>query len=123
MDYPGDVSTPTSDLTTMKLHVNSTISDVKARYICMGVKYFYLNSMMDRAEYIMIQIAMIPQEFADKYNLQEKVHNGYIYERVTKGVYGIHRAGRISNDDLLKHLYLYSYHPLSKNPGIWTHKN
>ena len=54
IDYPGDVSTPTPDLTTMKLHVNKTISEVKARYICMGVKYFYLNNMIDRAEYIMI---------------------------------------------------------------------
>ena len=29
IDYPGDVSTPKSDLNTMKLHVNSAISDVK----------------------------------------------------------------------------------------------
>ena len=27
--YPGDVSTPTLDLTTMKLHVNSSIKAVK----------------------------------------------------------------------------------------------
>ena len=39
IDYPGDVITPTSDLTTMKIHVNSDISDVKARYMCMDVKY------------------------------------------------------------------------------------
>ena len=38
IDYPGEVSTPTSDLTTMKLHVNIAISDVKLKYICMGVK-------------------------------------------------------------------------------------
>ena len=28
IDYPGEVSMPTSDLTTMKIHVNSTISDI-----------------------------------------------------------------------------------------------
>ena len=39
IDYPGEVSTPTSDLTTMKLHVNIAISDVKLKYICMDVKY------------------------------------------------------------------------------------
>ena len=33
IDYPGEVSTPSSDLTTMKLHVNSAISDAKARYM------------------------------------------------------------------------------------------
>ena len=27
--YPVEVDTPTSDLTTMKVHVNSTISDIK----------------------------------------------------------------------------------------------
>ena len=31
IDYPGEVSTPTSDLTTMKLHINRDISDVKSR--------------------------------------------------------------------------------------------
>ena len=53
IDYPGEVSTPTSDLTTMKLHINSAISDVKSRYMFMYVKHFYLNNQMDRDEYIM----------------------------------------------------------------------
>ena len=63
--YPGEFSTPTSDLTTMKLHVNSAISDAKSIYMCMDVKYFFLNNKMDKSEYIMIQISMIPQEFLD----------------------------------------------------------
>ena len=29
IEYPGKVNMPTSDLTTMKLHVNKSISDVK----------------------------------------------------------------------------------------------
>ena len=61
IDYPGEVSTPTSDLTTMKPHVNSAISEAKSRYMCMDVKGFYLNNQMDRDKYIMIQISMIPQ--------------------------------------------------------------
>ena len=43
--------------------------------MCIDVKYFYQNNQIDRAEYIMIQISMIPQKFVDKYNLKEKVHN------------------------------------------------
>ena len=123
MDYPGEVSTPISDLTTMKLHVNSAISDVKSKYTCIEMKYFYLNNMMDRAEYIMIQIAMIPQEFVDKYSLQEKLHNGYIYARVTKGMYGLPKAGWIAHDALVKQLETYGYHPSRKITGLWTHKN
>ena len=41
---------------------------------------------MDRSEYIIIHISIVPQEFVDKYNLKYKVHNGYIFVRVTKGV-------------------------------------
>ena len=33
IDYPGEVSTQTSDLNTMKLHINSAISDVKSIYM------------------------------------------------------------------------------------------
>ena len=107
----------------MKFHVNSANSDVKLRCMCMNVKYFYLNNMINGEEYIMIQIAMIPQEFVDKSNLQEKLHNGYIYARVTKGMYGIPQAGRIAHDSLLKHLYTYGYHPSRKPPGLWTHNS
>ena len=61
IDYPGEVSTPTSDLTTIKIRVNSAISDVKSRYMRMEVKYFYLNNQIYRYKYIMIQISMIPK--------------------------------------------------------------
>ena len=70
--YTGEVSTPTSDLTTTKIHINSDISDVKSRYMCMNVKYFYIDNHMYREEYIMIQISMIPQESVKIYNLAEK---------------------------------------------------
>ena len=70
--YPGEVRTPTSDLTIMKLHVNSAISDIKLRYMCMYVKYFYLKNQIERAKYIMIHISMIPQEFVENIILQKK---------------------------------------------------
>ena len=63
--YLGYVITLTLDLTTMKLHVNSAISDFKVRYMCMNVKDFYPNNMMDRSEYIIIHIEMILQEFVE----------------------------------------------------------
>ena len=55
----------------------------------------------------MIHIFMIPQEFVDKYNLKEKLHNGYIFTRVTKGMYGLPQSGRISQNALEKHLEPY----------------
>ena len=52
INYPGEVSTPTSDLITMKLHIDSSISDTKSRYMCMDVNDFHLNNQMYRDEYI-----------------------------------------------------------------------
>ena len=49
IDYPGESSTPTLYLTTTKLNLNSTISKIKYRYMCMDIKYFYLNKHIDRA--------------------------------------------------------------------------
>ena len=45
----------------------------------MDVKYFYLDNHMDAEEYIMIKISVIHQFFFDKYNLKEKLYNGYIF--------------------------------------------
>ena len=55
----------------------------------------------------MIQLSIIPQEFVDKYNIKLKLHNGYIFSRITKDVYGLTQAGRISHDALVKHLEPY----------------
>ena len=94
----------------MKLHVNSTISNVKSRYMYMDVRYFYLSNQMDRDKYIMIQISMIPKEFVEMYNLAEKSHNEYICSRVAKGMYGLPQAGRIAHNSLVKHLDPYGCH-------------
>ena len=40
IDYPREIITPTSDLTTMKIHISRAISDVKSKYMCMYVKDF-----------------------------------------------------------------------------------
>ena len=59
---------------------------------------------MDTSEYIMTQIYIIPQEFVEKYNFKYKVHNGYIFSRVTKGVYGLPQSERIARDALVQHM-------------------
>ena len=51
-----------------------------------------------------------------KYNLAEKAHNGYIYARMTKGMYKPPQELQIAHDALVKHLYPYEYHPSMKTP-------
>jgi hypothetical protein len=44
--YPGNAGTPTTDLLTIKLLVNSTISSAGAKFMTMDIKDFYLNTSM-----------------------------------------------------------------------------
>ena len=50
---------------------------------------------------------MIPQEFVEKYTIAKSSHNGYIYARVTKGMYGTPKSGWIIHDALIKYLVMY----------------
>ncbi len=44
MHYPGKVGTPTTNLLTVKLLINSTISNVGAKFMTIDIKDFYLNN-------------------------------------------------------------------------------
>ena len=94
--YPHDKSQPTADLKTVKLHINSTISTSNAHYACLDFKNMYLNSTMADPEYMFLDICVIPQAFIDKYNLQDKIHNGKIYVKTNKGMYGLPQAGKLA---------------------------
>ena len=48
IEYPFDVSTETSDLTTAKLVINSTISTPGARHLLIDLKNYYLGTPMAR---------------------------------------------------------------------------
>ena len=88
--YPGDVGTPTTDLTLVKIHVNSVISTQGARYMTLDVKNFYLKPSMTRYEYVRIKIDDIPEEIVVEYNLHNKVAgDGYVYVEIRKGMYGL----------------------------------
>ena len=69
----------TADVTTSKVMWNSVISTNKAQFACVDVKNFYLNTPLDRYEYMRMPIKLIPQEFIDMYDLTTKVKNGYVY--------------------------------------------
>jgi hypothetical protein len=89
IQYQGDVSTRSADLTTSKCLWNSTISTAGSKYMCLDVKNFYLGTPMDTFEYMRIPIKIIPQEIIHQYNLLPLVSDGHIYIEVQKGMYGL----------------------------------
>jgi hypothetical protein len=64
VDYQGETYTPTADLTTAKLLLNSTISTPGARFFCIDLANFYLITPItdpSQYEYLWIPTWAIPQ--------------------------------------------------------------
>ena len=57
----------------------------------------------------------------DKYDLQDKIKDGRVRVKITKGMYGLPQAGCLAYDKLKAHLAPYGYHPAPCTPGLWTH--
>ena len=52
---PIDCGTPTSDLFTVKLLLNSVVSTIGDKFFTLDIKNFYLNTPMERFEYMRIK--------------------------------------------------------------------
>ena len=71
-----------------------------------------------------IPLKTIPQEIIDTYDLKSLVDNqGQIYMRTEKGVYGLKQAGIIANQELVKNMAPFGYHPVKHTPGLWVHNS
>ena len=124
LDYPFDIYTPTAGLTTAKMVINGILSTHATHCIISDIKYFYLNTVMERYEYMHIHISIIPQEIVDQYNLLDLVDdNGWVYIEIQKGMYGFPQSGIIANKQLTKQLALFGYRPTLHTPGLWKHDN
>eukprot|EP00804_Cyclotella_cryptica_P017342 CCRYP_018994-RD/>CCRYP_018994-RD protein AED:0.39 eAED:0.39 QI:0/-1/0/1/-1/0/1/0/348 len=122
IDYPWDVATPTSDLTTAKLLFNSVVSTPGAVFVVLDVKNFYLNTPMERPEYMRLPLKLIPPEIIAKYNLRDKADDkGFVYVRIELGMYGLPQAGLLANKLLAQRLQIDGYYQCQYTPGLWRH--
>lgn len=95
INYSGDCGTPTADLLTIKLLLNSIISTKGARFFTMDIANFYLNTPL-------------------------ATQDGWVYVEISKGMYGLPQAGLLAQELLEKHLGDKGYHQSQFTPGLWT---
>ena len=69
IDSTGELSVPTANIDTEKLHWNSVISPTLAKYMCMDIKSFYLLAVLEYYEYMKILFALFPQCTIKQYGL------------------------------------------------------
>jgi hypothetical protein len=116
--YPGDAGTPTADLLTIKLLLNSIISTPNAKFMTMDIKDFYLNTPMARYEYMQLRITDMPEDVIAHYTLTDIItHDGYIYCETQKGMYVLPQAGIIAQQLLEKCLKAHGYSQSTIIPG------
>jgi len=121
INYPFDVSTPTSDLSTIKMLWNSVLSTPGAKFCGADIANFYLKTPMKRPEFMRLPYNIIPQEIKTAYNLDKLVHNGFVYTRIIRGMYGLPHAGLIANELLKERLDKAGYYECQFTPGLWRH--
>ena len=86
------------------------------------IKNYYLNTSMNRAEFIFINMADIPDKIVAQYQLHNFVQDGKIYFKVTKGMYVLPQVGKLTNDRLQAHLKKCGYTQNELVPGLFTHE-
>ncbi len=120
--YPGSTGTPTTNLLTVKILINSIISTAGTKFMTMDIKDFYLNTLMARYEYMRLRIADMPDNVIEHYNLRDKATpDGYIYCKIQKGMYGLPQAGIIAQQLLKERLQKHGYHQSQTTPGLRKH--
>ena len=120
-DYDFEVSTPTADITTVKLHFNSILSTPGAKHMTLDLKNFYLNTPMERFEYMRIPIAIIPPIIIKHYDLLPLITNGHVMVEIMKGIYGLPQAGILAKKLLEERLLTGGYIPAPHTPGLYRH--
>jgi hypothetical protein len=69
INYPGELSTRTANLTTSKLMWNSILSTEGAKYMCLDIKNFYLSAPLDQYKYMKMHLTLFPKWIIEQYNL------------------------------------------------------
>ena len=120
--YDGTTCTKAAEMPTVKIFINSTISTPHAKFMTLDLKDFYLNTARMPAKdfaYMKLPTNIIPPHILEEY--RHLIHKDHIYVEVSKGIYGLPQAGKLANEQLIRHLAPYGYVPCPITPGLWKH--
>lgn len=123
IDYFADAGSPTTTTLETKILLNSTISDSfkGARFMTCDLKDFFLCSYIASPEYVRIHNKYLPSDIISRYNLHSKLHHGYIYFKIDKGMYGLPQAAILAYEQLCEHLSKAGYYPIPGTSGMFKH--
>ena len=82
VEIESTTGTPTADLLTVKLLLDSVISTAHAKFMTIDIKDFYLMTPMDCYEYFKMKLDLFPEDIVEEYDLRNKVDDrGFVIAR------------------------------------------
>jgi hypothetical protein len=110
-------------MVSSKLLWNSTISTKGARFAGADIKNMYLDTPLDRYEYMIMPLSLFQQDIIEHYGLLNKAINGVVYMEICKGMYGLPQAGFLANKLLKKCLAKHGFFKQLHTPSSWRHES
>jgi hypothetical protein len=121
--YPFNAGTPTANLLTVKLLINSVISTPGTGFFTMDIKNFYLCTLMLRYKYMRLKLSDMPEDVIKHYKLLNiATPDGYVYCKIQQGMYSLPQAGIIAQEVLANRLKEHGYSQSKTTPGLWKHE-
>ena len=78
--------------------------------------------ILPESKWMKLPISIIPETTITQYNVHNITEGGWVYIEILKSIYGLKQSGRITHDELVKHLLPYGYKPSKHTPGLWKHE-
>ena len=119
-NYPFAAFAATASMVLVKILLQSVVSD-GAKFMTIDIKDYYLNTPMERPEYIRLRVNQLPPEIQTQYKLASFVHNDSVLFEVNQTMYGLPQAGILSQQRLIAHLALSGYHQCQRTPCLFRH--
>jgi len=92
VNYPGEVSARTAEMEVVKLLLNSVLNTAGAKWMTADITDYYLNTPLERKEYLRIQRKFLPEEVIKEFGFDKYMINGSVLFEVNKGMYGLPQA-------------------------------
>ena len=105
---------------TIRLLLNAVVSE-HASFLTADIKNFYLGTPLERKEYMRINIKHIPADVQKQYNIADMVHNEHVIMEISRSIYGLPQAGKLSQDRLIMHLAKHGYTQCPNTPCLFVH--
>jgi hypothetical protein len=70
---------------------------------------------------MVFNLASLPQETIEKYDLNNLAQDGKVYIEIQKGMYGLPQAGILAKELLQRNLTQDGYRPTTHAHSLWTH--